>query len=489
MAIGALTPWYDVEAGAQKVQENAMKLDEMHQAIQRKREIEDLAKQVAAEQQFNKGYNSLPPNQLPRGFMPGEQGGIPDQAKMIPVGLQGPAEVPTSPFGTTEQAGSSMLGGMQEPQPVVQQMQEAKQAEAEHPLIRQANIARKSNDEHEALRNNIAQNYNLMKRLREKGFVDEANKLAMSTVDLETKANQAEKTNLEAQDKILDHIGSVATAAANAIANAKTPQQAANARAMLYMQAQQLPDMDISDMMQMSDADLVSALRQVSSATLSGKEQISLRKQEMAIAAASERAALRDKFARDQLASKERSQAASRELREDRLNFEKNKFGYKELTEKYDKQIKTKENEKNSLDKDISGLEKSLLELQKGNMFFTAYGKPMSSSDPDVLEKEANLLSDAIEAKRKQKEDLTSSIDDLSKQRMSLSPSGKQEAPTEVSDKSAAPSKEDISLVIQAINQHPEALNAIKSNWKKLHPDHPFEKFVKVNPNSKAFKK
>lgn len=432
MAIGALTPWYDVEAGAQKVkmneqviQENAMKLDEMHQAIQKKREIEELAKQVAAEQ-AQQGPNSLPPNQLPRGFMPGEQGGIPNQANMIPVGLQqAPTEVPTSPFGTTEQTG--VMGGMQE-QPT------QKAPEESHPLLRQAEIARKANDEHEALRNNIAQNYNLMKRLREKGFVDEANKLANSTLDLETKANKAEQTNLEAQDKILDHIGSVATAAANAIANAKTPQQAANARAMLYMQAQQLPDMDITDMMQMSDADLVSALRQVSSATLSGKEQISLRKQEMAIAAASERAALRDKLARDQLASKERSQAASRELREDKLNFEKNKFGYKELTEKYDKQIKTWENEKNSLDKDISGLEKSLLELQKGNMFYTASGKPMSSDDPEVLEKEANLLADAIEAKRKEKEDLTSNIDDLSKQRMSLSPSGKQEAPAQATE-------------------------------------------------------
>lgn len=429
MAIGALTPWYEAEAGVQKldinkqvIQENAMKLEEMDRAIKRKREIEELAKQAYLEQQQQgpKGPNSLI-QQLPRGFMPGESGGMPDTNKpeMMPVGLQGTTEVPTSPFGTTEQAGQATMGGMQEvpqgfQQPQVQAPQ-AKQPEESHPLLRQAEIARKTNAEHEALTNSIAQNYNLISKLRERGMVDEANALATTNLGLEQKAITVEKANLEAQDKILDHIGSVATAAADGIANARTPQQAANARAMLIMQAQQLPEMDVSDIMQMSDADLVSTLRQVASSTLSGKEQISLRKKEMDIAAASDRAKKLNEYRKDLLAFRERKQASDRELATDKIKLRERKLTQDEVMDKYKLKIKAWETERSDIEKEIDGYEKSLLELQKGNMFFTVDGKPMSSDEPDVLEREATRLSDAIESKRKMKEELTSSIDEIVK--------------------------------------------------------------------------
>jgi hypothetical protein len=70
---------------------------------------------------------------------------------------------------------------------------------------------------------------------------------------------------------------------------------------------------------------------------------------------------------------------------------------------------------------------------------------------------------------------------------------GKQEptsTTTQVKEDTASkPSPQDINLAVQAINQHPEALEQIKSNWAKLHPDAKFEDYIKLNPNKAGAKK
>ena len=171
-------------------------------------------------------------------------------------------------------------------------------------------------------------------------------------------------------------------------------------------------------------------------------------------------------------------------------SFDKKLKTSKLMIDDYSNQIKVNQNHINDIDKEINRLQKSLLELQKGNVYYDNKGNLMSSSDPEVGQEQIQEFMSEIEQLNKVKADITNETNTLDGKRTAIASefSGSQGGPTTPQGGTTtpnAPDKAAISLVVQAINSNPTkaAYAKIKENFERLHPGAKFESYIKINPN------
>ena len=164
-------------------------------------------------------------------------------------------------------------------------------------------------------------------------------------------------------------------------------------------------------------------------------------------------------------------------------SFDKKLKTSKLMIDDYSNQIKVNQNHISDIDKEINRLQKSLLELQKGNVYYDNKGNLMSSSDPEVGQEQIQEFISEIEQLNKVKADITNETNTLDGKRTAIASefSGSQGGTTTPN----APDKAAISLVVQAINSNPTkaAYAKIKENFERLHPGAKFESYIKINPN------
>lgn len=333
--------------------------------------------------------------------------------RVAPSGFQAPAEVPTSPFGTTQVAGYDTMGGMQEtPQPTEVPVREEPQQATPVQQWKQAQSG------YTMIVKKMQENDRIAKALRAKGLVDEAEQYDNKNIDLQTKADASKEKFLTHTIKTLDLAGSLANATKNAMQ--KDPANAGFYWNKFILQAQQYGADDNNELSQVPPNQRGVMLDKIIDQSEDGKERSRMAIETMRTKARAERDMALNKIRQDRLESQNRNAAASREIQRERLEFQQGKFEFTTLDSHIKDQIKDAETRKSSIDKDLSNLEKSLLELQKGNMFYTAAGKPMSSDDPEVLANEAASLQEAIKAKQEEKQELDTFVNDLNTERNTL---------------------------------------------------------------------
>ena len=351
-------------------------------------------------------------SKMPAGF------NTPSVAKpSVPGGFETQAEVPTSPFGTSQVAGYDTMGGMQEPS---QQLEMPTAAPTEQPQqVTPVQQWKESQSGYNMINKKIAENDRIAKALRAKGLVDEADQYDNKNIELQTKADASKEKFLTHTIKTLDLAGSLANATKNAMQ--KDP---ANANAywnQFVMQAKMYGADEANQLAQVPPDQRAVMLDKIVDQSEDGKERSRMAIETMRTKAKAERDTALNEIRQKRIDSQNRNAAASREIQKERLAFQEGKFEFTTLDNHIKDQIKDAETRKTGIDKDLSNLEKSLLELQKGNMFYTASGKPMSSDDPEVLANEAASLQEAIKAKQDEKRDLDEFVNGLNTERNSLS--------------------------------------------------------------------
>lgn len=105
---------------------------------------------------------------------------------------------------------------------------------------------------------------------------------------------------------------------------------------------------------------------------------------------------------------------------EGNASFDKKLKTSKLMIDDYSNQIKVNQNHINDIDKEINRLQKSLLELQKGNVYYDNKGNLMSSSDPEVGQEQIQEFMSEIEQLNKVKADITNETNTLDGRRSAI---------------------------------------------------------------------
>lgn len=117
---------------------------------------------------------------------------------------------------------------------------------------------------------------------------------------------------------------------------------------------------------------------------------------------------------------------------ESNASFDKKLKTSKLIIDDYSNQIKVNQTHISDIDKEINRLQKSLLELQKGNVYYDNKGNLMSSSDPEVGQEQIQEFMSEIEQLNKVKADIANETNTLDGRRSAIANefSGSQGGPT-----------------------------------------------------------
>jgi hypothetical protein len=269
----------------------------------------------------------------------------------------------------------------------------------------------------------------ISKALKDKGLVDQAADYDSKVIGLQSKAEKAKEDFLDHSIKVMGLAGNLANGYLKAVKD--NPGNDNAAWAQFAMAAKANGADDDNKLMMIPPAQRQQVAQQIMDQTESGKERARMAIEQMKASAKAERDLKLDTYRKDRMALTERLAAASRDIRKESLAFQEGKFEFTTLDNHMKDQIKDAETRKGSVDKDLNRLQSSLSDLQKGNMFYTASGKAMSSGDPEVLAAEAKALQDAIDSKQEEKTNLDNFINDLNTERYALgrkAPGAKKDA-------------------------------------------------------------
>jgi len=265
----------------------------------------------------------------------------------------------------------------------------------------------------------IKQNAAYAKALRAKGLPDLAEEYETKNIGLEEKALKAKDDHLDYAVKVFSKAGDAANGYLDAIKT--NPAADDSAWAMFSMQAKMFGADENNKLGSLPKEQRAQFAQQIMDSTQTAKDRVALEREQIKASTKLKTSEQHDKTLRDLSSIKEKQQAWSRQFRESKQAFEEGKFKFKELYSSVNDQIKTYENKKTSLDRDISEYERNFLEFQKGNMFVSSSGKSMSPSEnPGLREDEGALLKQKLDAARLEKQEYDSNIDELNANRQDL---------------------------------------------------------------------
>lgn len=110
-----------------------------------------------------------------------------------------------------------------------------------------------------------------------------------------------------------------------------------------------------------------------------------------------------------------------KEQGEQKLDWEKDKFGITKHIEDVNKRVSEAQNQIKEVDKDISNLEDTKTDLIKGNLFYApSTGLPLDFDEDEEVQKEVKYLDEKIKEKNITKDELNKYITDLDTERAKL---------------------------------------------------------------------
>jgi DNA repair ATPase RecN len=175
------------------------------------------------------------------------------------------------------------------------------------------------------------------------------------------------------------------------------------------------------------------------------------------------------------------NQAAIKERWKEGQDFQK----YKTSLANFETNVKNAQRDRDDYDTQISEIDKKIADIN--NLTNLSIPKEERPAAVEALRQQRETISSARSSADRDVKEQETALQDLQK-------SGKlfdnKESKTSSDKKDVnIPSKEDVKTILDAINTNPDKLDVIKANFNRLHPGVPFEKYVKVNPQSKAFTK
>lgn len=265
----------------------------------------------------------------------------------------------------------------------------------------------------------IKQNAAYAKALRAKGLPDLAEEYETKNIGLEEKALKAKDDHLDYAVKVFSKAGDAANGYLDAV---KTNPAADDAAWATFSMQAKMFGADENNKLGTIPKDQRSRFaQQIMDSTETAKDRAILAREQMKASSKLELATKKDATLKEIAAKKEQHQAWMREFKTKQEAFSEGKFKFKSLYDGVNDQIKTYENKKASLDKDIAEYDRNYLEFQKGNLFVSPSGKSMSPNEnPGLREQEALLLKQALEGARQEKSDLDSNINELNTKRIDL---------------------------------------------------------------------
>lgn len=439
----------------------------------------DELKRVAAEEKaarqekidFYKNQPTEKPSVVPSGFMPGEP--------VTPMELAAKT-TPTSPFGTTVPTDSDKLGGMQ---PITPQQSVPVQEQPTN-IVQATN---KASQEFMGVQTQIDTSMDLVKRLRDKGLVDAADKE-------EARVNKLKETQLALKEKYLSHATKVIDLTSN-LANGylKAVDEGADSNTAWnrMLMSASASGIDTKQLLgvppEQRSAVANQFLAQAETAKIRSQTEIESMKELGRQARLAETNALREKLSNDRLRAQARREEGIQARWEAGRTDKENKANETILS----KVITQAQADRRAYDEQIKETSFRINGLRSGNILTDMYGNKL---DKAGRIKEVTALQEKLDSLSSARDTITSEIEQHEEAFKDLQKhiGGKATKPTteeETTAKVVQPTKEDINLAIQAINDNPDKLDVVKANWERLHPGVPFDKYVKVNKNSKAFKK
>ena len=329
--------------------------------------------------------------------------------------------------------------------------------------------------------------YKTAELFKQNGLLLQYQKQLKVAQDLENTRTMAQERRMDSAKKVLEVTGQIAQGYLDADPKDK---DAAWGTALMQLNASGIP---IDDLVRLPPQLREQVAQQYADSAISGANKLKLELEYFKEKGRNDRATesnrIREDLGNRRLQQQARNQEAlqvrfdkSMELRE--FNAMKGKLGT----------ILTAANkDRNDLEAKADDINFRINGLRSGTILTDKYGNKLTKeariSEVTALQEDLN----AIATQRGKIDEEIKGYEAKLKEMPVPRAGGKQEpqaSTTEVKeDKASKPSPQDINLAVQAINQHPEALEQIKSNWAKLHPDAKFEDYIKLNPNKAGAKK
>jgi hypothetical protein len=470
-----------------KTEEAQIQLDELKTAkdIIKKQALDDLAKSKTSQ---------MPPPML-GGYTTGT--GFDGRPAVMPEGamsLQGTKSAEGTPMPSF-MTGAATEARAKEPtidetKPVTMEAYPGKTGEAttETQVVRNPiQQAKVDTQDYIKVNDQVNAAYKTAELFKQNGLLLQYQKQLKVAQDLENTRTMAQERRMDSAKKVLEVTGQIAQGYLDADPQDK---DAAWGTALMQLNNAGIP---VDSLLRVPPQNREAIAQQYADSAISGANKLKLELEYFKEKGRNDRATesnrIREDLGNRRLQQQARNQEAlqvrfdkSMELRE--FNAMKGKLGT----------ILTAANkDRNDLEAKADDINFRINGLRSGTILTDKYGNKLTKeariSEVTALQEDLNAI-----ATQRGKIDEEIKGYEAKLKEMPVPRAGGKEEPTSTTtqvkeDKASKPSPQDINLAVQAINQHPEALEQIKANWSKLHPDARFEDYIKLNPNKAGAKK
>jgi hypothetical protein len=478
---------YDTQTKRLLLEENKLKLAEQMRARDEAAQARAILTRRANEEPVNLPVQNQYPGQVAEqsitdGAMPlsapVENRGLIPQAEL--TGFGGMSTPQEGPMGLQPQEGLTGLGGMSAPTGMVPEQAPVQEvAPVKNNLI-------SSFDKTETAVNQAQSKLSQVKQaameMRKAGLHDQADAYELKTYKLQEAADNAQKAHLEVTEKVADYIGSQANGYLETVSDPTANKEAAWQRLKLRLQ---MDGFETEELDAVPPEQREAYAEQARSAAVSSKDQITLQKTLL-------QEQRRDKRNQDSISSREkltgirtRANARIQEGIQTRWEATQDQRQFKNAEGILNKNITAAQADRREIDSQVKDLNFKISGIRSGTIITDETGKPYTR---EARELELSALQDRLSDLDASRQELTKEIDTHEEHLKTLADSFKKGGGSEPT-KPVALDKSVQSQLVEAINKHPDQLETIKSNFAELYPGLKFEDYIKVNVNSKAFKK
>jgi hypothetical protein len=347
-------------------------------------------------------------------------------------------------------------------------MPQEQQPVAPQPQATPYQAVKLANQEYASVNDQVNSAYSLAETFRQKGYLKEYQKQIKVAQDLESNRISAQDKRIGVTSKMFELTGQIAQGYLDTVANNPGASDQAWAFAAMQMNQAGIP---ADQLLKITDPRARQQIAEsYANSAVSAINKLKLEQKNTAEKNKMLRFDRSIQFKQDVEADKNRWESEKREIANKRLTLDETKVRLGEAHKQF--------REAEVLVKDKL---QQLADLKSGKTIVDNNGQVITEESRAAEAKALTTEISALQTRRSVAQEKIKAYGET------LPGTDKKEAANVPEE--GAPSPEAVKQAIDAINTSPDKLELVKANWARLHPGVPFEKYVKVNPQSKAFKK
>jgi len=329
--------------------------------------------------------------------------------------------------------------------------------------------------------------YKTAELFKQNGLLLQYQKQLKVAQDLESTRTMAQERRIDSAKKILEVTGQIAQGYLDADPKDK---DAAWGTALMQLNNAGIP---VDNLMRVPPELREQVAQQFADSAMSGANKLKLELEYLKEAGRNRRAEESNRIREDLGNKRLQAQARNQEAIQLRFNERMNVSEFNAMKGKLTTIISAANKDRSDIEAKSDNINFRINGLRSGTILTDKYGNKLTKeariAEVTALQEDLN----ALDGQRKKIDEEIKGYEAKLKEMPVPKGGSKEEASTtskEVKEDTVSkPSQQDINLAVQAINQRPEALEQIKANWSKLHPDAKFEDYIKLNPNKASTKK